>query len=141
MNTLSCIIARHQLSPRSKRTRSRRYTTKPEVNIDMGLGGHSMLVLVLLSLRFGKRHCLPRPVLLYTYTLINQLPTKYWQVFAARNLCCLSMFASLLFRFITKGREMGADDDHALWEDDAFLDKVQESLQMDGLILQAKRSS
>ncbi len=51
------------------------------------------------------------------------------------------MFASLLFRFITKGREMGADDDHALWEDDAFLDKVQESLQMDGLILQAKRSS
>lgn len=34
---------------------------------------------------------------------------------------------------------MGADADHTLWTDEAFLDKVREALQKDGIILRAKK--
>lgn len=45
------------------------------------------------------------------------------------------------FRFIEKGREMGAETDHDLWEDDAFLNRVQEALQKDGILLRLKKNT
>ena len=36
---------------------------------------------------------------------------------------------------------MGADEDHTLWNDDTFLEKVREALQKDGIVLLEKRSS
>ncbi|CDI97698.1 Ribosomal protein S23 mitochondrial [Echinococcus multilocularis] len=55
------------------------------------------------------------------------------------NLFAPSDKGTCMAKFITKARAMGADDDHALWTDEAFLEKVREALQRDGIILRAKK--